>query len=176
MSNQYPGGEPQVANGKSNGNNVNTHSTANAAIKDDWAAKNETKSNDTFSCVNKGAPSFIRLFILHRILRKKFSNQDKHVHINSDAFIKLFDDINDNNKQEIAKKIAIRLVELGIKNYMQTYYNEKEQCRIIETMMNKIIFNKFLNEYKHVINYHYTCVDKNDTKKYIKKWYLTSMI
>ena len=110
---------------------------SNSDSRDDWVCIDETVS----------VPSFIRLFTMRRTLDNKLAKPM----LRDDS---TFNDIDlDDGKKTIAKHIATRLVRYGIKYYMQEYYNEKEQHEIIELIMCRIIFQKFSNEYKKVIQY-----------------------
>ena len=96
--------------------------------------------------------SFIRLFILHRII----NNCDHKM--NESVLKKLTKTLQKKKLQEKAFEILFRLLNGGFQKYMSKWYNEKEQAGMIELIFDKIIWNKFEKEYHKVTTY----VSKND--------------
>lgn len=125
------------------------------AETDDWSI--DTISSDT---IKLPVPSFIRLFMIHRILCKKLANK------NDDAYQSLLSALttvlDDSDEKKIGEDIVTRLIQSGIKSYMEKYYNEKEQSQLIESIMTKVIFKQFSNEYEKEIYY----INENEDKPY----------
>ena len=133
--------------------------------KDDWTI-------DTSDDYNLKVPSFIRLFVIRRIISKRTITSAKKNNPQStntfdpqmiDNLVNVF---NDNVQiQTIAHQILSRLINDGIKKYMSMWYNEKDQANIIKMIFNKIILVKFENEYKQLMKYsgngyrNYNCND-----------------
>ena len=89
-------------------------------------------------------PSFIRLFIIRRILiNHSAQNQIEH----------LVTEIADTNERDIAQTILTRLLKDGIKTYMSQWFDEQEQIKVIETIFNQIIVSKFSKEYENTITF-----------------------
>ena len=160
--------------------------------KDDW----EINHNDTNINYNLKVPSFIRLFVIHRTLCKYINyddtkrKEDTHAPSKSKSFFEqvehffkgtpedpkqiLIDDLisvfNDHANPEIksiAKLILERLLNDGIKQYMQKWYNEEKQANIIEMIFHEIILKKF----RTTIKYNQVLViaqtdDKNNDRYY----------
>ena len=113
-------------------------------------------------------PSFIRLFVIKRTINRYIlSNGGK-----SDELIKQLSTMlnnSDNKSQENSKEryrklsytIMLRLVQLGIKTYMESFYDEKEQGIIIEKIFNQIILAKLAKEYQKTTTY-ITSINDND--------------
>ena len=106
-------------------------------------------------------PSFIRLFVINRVLTLVNERNDS-----GDSKIKTLKNmvlILQNEKfQESAMEILFRLQKDGIKEYMSQYYIEKEQSNIIELIFNKIILHKFEKQYQKIITYVSKNGDDND--------------
>ena len=127
--------------------------------KDDWTI-DESSNNLPFDTIS--APSFIRLFVINRIIRQYIvdnidddSNRCETTAI-IDKLASIFKNEKlDNDKDESQKvfDILYRLITDGIKTYMNKWYNEKEQAMIIEMIFNKIILVKFAQEYNKLIKY-----------------------
>ena len=94
-------------------------------------------------------PSFIRLFIMARILN--------HCNVSVDQ-IKQMVTVIKYLQQQVAQDILIRLTNDGIKKYMQKWFSEKEQAQVIEMIFKRIIFKQFEKEYQTIMTY-------NDKKK-----------
>ena len=93
------------------------------------------------------APSFIRLFVIQRIIRN--SKYETQAQIND--LVKVFQ--HDKQVQPQAYQILLRLVTYGIKNYMAQWYNEGQDINTIEMIFNQIILIKFAKEYTKLITY-----------------------
>ena len=124
----------------------------NQENKDDWRVNDDDNVNQDNICIE--TPSFIRLFVIRCIIDKYISNnKDKKKEKTKEEIIKgLANVFKDNKKTEsLVINIVTRLINDGIKKYMDKYYNEKEQANIIEDIFNKIILEKFLQEYNEMI-------------------------
>ena len=94
-------------------------------------------------------PSFIRLFMIRRILG---------VHIDHSANLnheieKLVLLLQNMENYKIAKLILSRLINDGIKEYMANTYDDQTQSFVIEAIFNEIIMTKFTKEYQHLTKY-----------------------
>ena len=96
------------------------------------------------------APNFIRLFILHRIL-KQFVKNDVQL-------LSLFKKGASKNNQRRVDKIISSLIKYGIQTYMTDYYNEKDDSQTIDLIFDNIILKYFDKEYHKITQY----VDKSD--------------
>ena len=73
-------------------------------------------------------PSFIRLFLTNRVLKEANTgngNTIENLVIKSDINIKL---------HEQAKKILLQLINDGIKNFMEKYYDEQTQSIVCNSL------------------------------------------
>ena len=118
----------------------------NQECKDDWVINYNDNMNQNDIIV----PSFIRLFVIRRIIDKYIKNnkakQDKKMKIKE-----LSNTFKENKKiQSLVIDILTRLTNDGIKKYMSKWYNEKEQANIIEDIFNKIILKKFVQDYNEM--------------------------
>ena len=101
-------------------------------------------------------PSFIRLFVMSRIL--------KHRNVSVDQIQQMVKVIKDSTKQQIAQDILTRLINDGIQKYMKKWFNEKEQAQVIEIIFNQIISKHFEKEYQHIMTYACSDHDNNNRK------------
>ena len=105
------------------------------------------------------APSFIRLFVIKRIIGKYISSDISHGHSTSKTKVetkiqKLANGFeHDPEITKIVFDIVMRLITDGIKKFMEKWYNEKEQADIIEMIFNDTILIKFETEYNQLITY-----------------------
>ena len=106
---------------------------------DDWMINVETDEKATM-------PSFIRLFVIGRIL--------KHCTVSVDQIKQMVTVIPD-LQQQVAQDILIRLLNDGIRKYMKKCFNEKEQTKLIEIIFNTIILKQFEKEYQAMVTYKY---------------------
>ena len=90
-------------------------------------------------------PSFIRLFTIARI----FKNCD----INRNKIENLVLEIKDLKQRQMAQDILLRLINDGIKKYMEKWLNENLQIRIIEIIFQTIILKKFGKEFANITTY-----------------------
>ena len=131
----------------------------NDSNDDDWAI-DPNKIDNNFADDKITVPHFIRLFVINRIIctyieRNSNTNSNGTHETKSQTIIEeLVSVFNDDKKiQSKSKEILTRLLNNGIKLYMNKWYNEKDQSNIIEIIFNKIILNKFENEYNRVMKY-----------------------
>ena len=124
-----------------------------AATTDDW--KVNIKPAEKFS-----TPTFIRLFIINRVVNDHFSKQQGATNYNiHNAVRSLLADVFENkNDQASAFTVVSRLVNVGIKTYMNQFCEEKHY-NIIEQIFNKLILPKFDQEYANIATY-------NDQQEY----------
>ena len=95
---------------------------------------------------NGSVPGFIRLFIIHRIIHQhcaKGTSTIEHDSLNS--------------LPKAVKTLLTSLATHGIKNYMKNCYNEANDPKLVELIMDEIIFNckQFTKEYQQIIHYQY---------------------
>ena len=123
-------------------------------------------SNDTYI----ETPSFIRLFVMRRIISEYIKNQtasnDKKKEI-KEIMQELVNDAfkDDQETQSLAVNILTRLMEDGIKDYMAKWYNEEKEAIVIEEIFNKVILEKFSQEYNKYITYKTPKVEENNNNK-----------
>ena len=120
--------------------------------KDFWIDTDKSCNDKTVDSSNLKVPSFIRLFVIRRIIRNSIDygtstgTQIKNlvnVHFaKEDTAIVLQ-----------AYNILLRLVQDGLKTYMSKWYNETKDSTIIEMIFNKIILVKFEKEYNQLITF-----------------------
>ena len=90
-------------------------------------------------------PSFIRLFVIRRIIDTYIKNNHEKKKDNKEEIIKEMANVFKENKkvESLVINILTRLINDGIKKYMSKYYNEETQANIIEDIFNKIILRNF---------------------------------
>ena len=117
----------------------------NQQSKDDWVENS----------INIIVPSFIRLFVIRRIIDKYIKNNKDKKNVQKEEIIKKLASVFEDDKkiESLVTNIVTRLINDGIKKYMSKYYNEKQEANIIEDIFNKIILEKFSQEYNQVIKY-----------------------
>ena len=136
-------------------NNKNDLKTENfdQESKDDWRVNDNDNMNENNICIE--TPSFIRLFVIRRIIDKYIkNNKDKKKKTKEEIIKEMangFED--DKNIESLVINIVTRLINDGIKKYMEEYYDEKQQSNIIEDIFCKIILEKFKEEYNEMIKY-----------------------
>ena len=126
--------------------------------KDDWIM-DDFQSSDTIRSTRIEVPSFIRLFIIKRIV-------DHGIFMNMAELGRLLQSSFKNKTKTVseARKILEQLVQDGIKKYMAKWY-EESQIPIIERVFNKLIMQRFMKEYHDVATYVGGC---NTTEKKTK--------
>ena len=136
-------------------NNRQTQQDQHQESKDDWVINdndNMNKSND----INIMVPSFIRLFVIRRIIDKYIkNNKKKKKKETKEETIKELANVftYDKKIESLVINIVTRLINNGIKKYMSKYYEERAQANIIEDIFDKMILEKFCQEYNEMINY-----------------------
>ena len=129
-------------------------------ISDDWKFCPDAKSQTKLT-----TPSFIRLFVIRRIIIGFVVNDYNHKAGWQNAIenlVKSVEDFKDNTKQEQkATKILSRLVKYGLSKYMTEYYDENTRGNMIEIIFEKIILTNYEKEYENVTTYNY--VNRNTT-------------
>ena len=103
-------------------------------------------------------PSFIRLFVMTRIL--------KHCIVGVDQIKQMVTVIKDSKQEQLAQDILTRLINDGIKKYMEKWFNEKEQIQVIEIIFNSIILKQFEKEYQTIMTYNINGNLKNKCGQY----------
>ena len=125
----------------------------NQESKDDCAINDNDNMNE--NDINIMVPSFIRLFVTRRIIDKYIKNNKDQKKKTKEEIIKELSNVfkDDKHKNEsLVINIVTRLISFGIKQYMSKYYDEKE-LNIIEDIFNKIILEKFGQEYNEINKY-----------------------
>ena len=93
-------------------------------------------------------PSFISLFVTHRIIKQHCGEINSHLpDLYLDALITSIKNIND---RQVAQTILACLMSHGVKNFMKNVYHEKKHAKIIDIILNQIILTKFIQEYQNV--------------------------
>ena len=141
---------------------VESSQHAHVENKDDWTI-DESGNESVFNTIN--APSFVRLFVINRIIREYINTivgDDPTINETISILNKLCnvfknETLNVNNKEveleSKARDILLRLITDGLKKYMNDWYNEQEQAIIIEMIFNKMIIANFEEEYNQLITY-----------------------
>ena len=114
-------------------------------------AHHETKKTNDNSFTTTSVPSFIRLFVIRRILMTAHKTQEKMRNL---AIM-----LPDKKMQDSAFDILLFLLNNGFKQYMSKFYNEEKQSNVIELIFNKIILKKFDKEYEKITRYRSICND-----------------
>ena len=121
--------------------------------KDDWTINNDEQAvHETKLLV----PSFIRLFVINRII---FNGNSKTTIDDLIGECMKDDEASDEFN---ARKILSSLKKLGIKKYMSQSYSDTFNSVTIEMIFNSIILNKYEKEYNKLTTYN----DNNNNGKY----------
>ena len=160
--------------------------------KDDWVIDEIDINKDNYNH-NLLVPSFIRLFVIRRIISKHLvdvetsktkqkiksddSTVDSNVNHNTKTanivpsdkteiqdLVSVFDD--NTEIKSIANDILTRLINDGIELYMEKWYNEKQQAYIIEMIFNRIILVYFGKEYDDLTNYKHNDIKLTNNSKH----------
>ena len=132
--------------------------------QDDWVVNDSDNVNE--NDINIIVPSFIRLFVIKRIIDKYIKNNKDKKKDKKEIIKEMANVFKENKKIEsLAIKILTRLINDGIKKYMSKYYDEKKQAYIIEDIFNKLILKKFKKEYYQLIAYEANN-ERNDSYNY----------
>ena len=95
--------------------------------------------------------NFMRLFILHRILKDLTLVKNNEQMLLPARFENC--DLINNDEKSTAHKIISSLQNYGIKAYMTDHYNEAHDSKTIDLIFNKIILKHFGKEYHQIISY-----------------------
>ena len=136
--------------------------------KDDWVA-----DTPVMNPLKVQAPSFIRLFVIRRVIERYLANSNSKGNIQQMTNI-FRDNATPNSKCPVVE-IVTRLITDGIKIYMNKWYNENDQLHTIEMIFNQIILKKFAKEYDESVTYngkHSLVFNSSDLMCYIFQ-YLT---
>ena len=126
--------------------------------------------DNVFDGIN--VPSFIRLFVIRRIIERYINDivgdvgnhNEITAKVNTLASEFCCEDENENETYVLVNNIISRLINDGIKVYMNKWYNENKQAIIIEMIFEKLVLKKFAKEYNALITY-----VGNDDSKYQNK-------
>ena len=137
-----------------------------------------TIDEDKYNIYNFAVASFIRLFVIRRIITNSFhtpnsnddaKNTESKQHESKPDLIKTtaIEDLisvfsNDSKLQAEAYNILTRLINDGIRRYMNKWYIEKTQAIVIEKIFNKIILKKFGKEYNQLMTFQHVSNCKNE--------------
>ena len=134
-----------------------TDESINEEAKDDWNVGEEDDAMKT------EAPSFIRLFVIGRIIKNHLQTFYRLQH---NAKIQKLANVFSKNPQTESKVVDIitRLTKVGIKKYMKKWYNEQKQANVIDLIFNEIILKQFETEYIELITYPCDGVSKSTIK------------
>ena len=94
-------------------------------------------------------PRFIRLFVIRRIICNYKYDTPTQIKWLVHKYFKY-----ENYCDPIilqAYNILFRLTNYGIKKYMNDWYNDEKDSKVIEMIFDKIILNKFENEYSQLV-------------------------
>ena len=101
-------------------------------------------------------PSFIRLFIIHRVL-KPVARRTKISTLVSKTFM------TDKDLQKMTDFVLSSLLTHGIKRFMDEIYNEEQHSNTIEIIFNEIILKQFSKEYSAIV----TCSTTNSNQRLV---------
>ena len=123
--------------------------------KNSQESKDNNNDNVNENDINIIVPSFIRLFVIKRIIDKYIkNNKNKKQETKEEIIKKLANGYKDDKKIEsLVINILTQLINDGIKKYMDNYYNEHKHANIIEDIFGKIILEKFGQDYNEMIKY-----------------------
>ena len=132
-----------------------TQSTTSEAIS---SINNESQTTPATNInhVTIQAPSFVRLFLINRIMNHECTNSvtNDDQNVKTTMIKKLVSIIpNDNIMRSVAFDIISQLIDNGIKQYMIEFYNQDKHANIIETIFNRIILTKFAKEYGNQVSF-----------------------
>ena len=140
------------------GNNIyageNANNTDTIVVeqkKDDWMIGNPDGKSDSTNTFTVQAPSFIRLFVFNRILKKYVDSKGGKNKQQECILLGRLTNVLTATSCPIIKNTAFdilsKLIGVGLNQYMKKWYNEKQHANIIEMIFNQIILNKFEQEY-----------------------------
>ena len=147
--------------------NVKNNFVLSDKQKDDWSI--DEIEIDKINGYNLKVPSFIRLFVIQRIISRYIKDASNSSGMRKPEIevskviqdlVTVFQVDDSGTKEIIANEILTRLINNGIKKYMNNWYNEKTHANIIEDIFNQIILIKFGDEYNRLISF----VSNNDYK------------
>ena len=126
---------------------VESNTSASKATDGD---QDEKEDKATMNVIKLRVPSFIRIFVINRILFSDNNNSINCQRLVNQCFTT---NITSSTIRKDAITILQQLKNNGIKKYMSKYYNEKKYAITIEMIFNKIIAIKFGQEYQKVIDF-----------------------
>ena len=97
-------------------------------------------------------PSFIRLFVIRRILDNFIDEKDEKEDVER-KINAMVEPLTDDKVHQVSYNVLHRLWNNGLKIYMNTWYKEQEQAVIIEMIFNDIILVQFAEEYQEITTY-----------------------
>ena len=118
----------------------------------DWVV--DSKDNADEAHGKSIIPSFIRLFVIRRII---FHYTSKHGMNSLDTLVDILPSHN-----KAGKTLLKGLITVGIKKYINYHYNDKQDPQVIELIMNELIFKQFAKEYEQITCYKHKS-NKNNT-------------
>ena len=124
--------------------------TSATIINETNGEHDEKESKPLVNVIKLRAPSFIRIFVINRIL---FGGMNDNLVNCTDLVNQCFTTNMTSSRSKDAITILQQLKNNGIKKYMSKCYNEKQYGITIEMIFNKITLKKFAKEYKKVINF-----------------------
>ena len=118
-------------------------------------------------------PTFIRLFVINRVLQNYLSQHKTNIsddNVNVNAIRSLISGFNNSKDQENAFCVLSKLVKHGIKTYMNEHCNYNDTTtHVIDQIFDKLILKKLNQEYDHVTTYsmnHDNNINDNDDYYY----------
>ena len=122
-------------------------------MKDDWDVGQENNRDENQMKID--APSFIRLFVIRRVVENYIRNcNTKQKTIKIRKLASVF--AKKSKTESIVVDIVTRLIDGGIKQYMNLWYhwyNDKTQINIIEMIFKDIISTQFQKESYKLVTY-----------------------
>ena len=118
------------------------------ATHDHWSSSVNPMSHYSYDLI---VASFVRLFVISRIIFKCI-NDSNEKQLSNESMIKQLVNIYDTLKiHPNTTVILTRLINNGIKIYMNKWHNKRQQCYVIEEILNKILLKQCEKEYYQLI-------------------------
>ena len=114
-------------------------------VKTDWSV-------DVTAPPKLVVPSFIRLFVIRRILGNYIDEKDEKVDIGRKIY-GMVKTLKDDRERRLSFNILNKLWKDGLDVYICVWYQEKQQATVIEMIFNDIILVKFGKEYEEITRY-----------------------
>ena len=140
--------------GKNKNEEAKTHQSLEQLVDTDWLAKITAPPKLV-------VPSFIRLFVIRRILGNYIDEKAENADIESKIH-DIVKALKDDKVRQFSYNILSRLWRNGLQSYMSFWYKEEEQATVIEMIFIDIILAKFGKQYEEITRYKSNSDDNDD--------------